>query len=266
MTQAGLTSPPDPSFDRANWPPTPPRIGAAALMLALAVVLWLTGGIWRLAACLLVLDVAVQVLPWKYPRSARSTASIWAEALLYLAAPVIMVVAAVATRQHWLTALPAPLWWPAAALAAAGLVWLSGLPLRALFSGDLAFLAAPVSRPHKAAGCVSTLAAPAGEELLFRAPLLAVSGLGALPVGLAGAVAFVARHHLPPGLHERTAPRVLLTQAAAAAVLGLLTWASRSIYPALLAHYLNNVPSFLLEAGRPTTGRRRLAPAVAEAD
>src|SRR5262249_50428824 len=142
-------------------------------------------------------------------------------------------------------------------------VWLSGMPLRALFSGDLAFLAKPVSRPHKAAGCVSTLAAPAGEEFLFRAPLLAASGLALLPAGLLGAAAFVARHHLPPGLHERTQPRVLATQVAAAVALGLLTWASRSIYPALLAHYLNNVPSFLLAAGRPTTGGPRLAPAGA---
>jgi hypothetical protein len=253
---------PQPSFDRANWPPRPARLVAAALLLAFAGVLLGRGGIWRLGGALLVLDVAAQLLPWRYPRSPRSAVSLWAENLLYLTAPVGLLVAAVATGQPWLRALPAAPWWLAAVALAAALVWLGGLPLRALLSGDLAFLMPPTTRPHKATACVSMAAAPAGEEMLFRAPLLTVTGLGALPLGLLAAVAFVGRHHLPPGLHERTTGRVLATEVVAAAGLGLLTWASRSIYPALLAHYLNNAPSLWLEAGRRLEPAPRPAPAA----
>ncbi len=261
MTATARQAVPAASFDARNWPPGPARLAAAGLLQALAGALASLGRFRRLGGGLVVLDVVAQLLPWRYPRSGRSTVSIWGEALLYLTAPVAVAAAAVTTSQPWLAQIPAPLWWPAAVAVAAALVWLGGIPLRALMSGDLAFLAGVVSRPHKAAGCVSVVAAPAGEEVLFRAPLLAAPGWAVAPLGLLAGVAFVARHHLPPGLHERTSQRTLATQAAAAAALAVLTWASRSIYPALLAHYLNNVPSLLIELGRPTAARSRLAPA-----
>lgn len=259
MTAVAQRMTPQSSFDRANWPPSLARVVAAGLLLALAGALWSLGGIWRLAAWLLALDVAVQLLPWRHPRSARSAVSIWSEALLYLAAPGVLVVAAAVSRQSWVTRLPGAQWWPIAAAVGAALVWISGIPLRALLRGDLAFLAGAVSRPHKFARCVSIAAAPPGEEFLFRAPLLAAAGPAAAPLGLLTAAAFVARHHLPPGLHERTTARVLLIRIAGATALTVLTLASRSIYPALLAHYLNNVPPFLLELGRRTDDRSRLA-------
>jgi hypothetical protein len=45
---------------------------------------------------------------------------------------------------------------------------------------------------------------------------------------------------------------VLLTQSAAALALLALTLASGSIFPALLAHYVNNAPSLVLEVQRRT--------------
>ena len=45
---------------------------------------------------------------------------------------------------------------------------------------------------------------------------LAASGGAAVPLGLLAGVAFVARHHLPPGASARTPRRVLATQSAAA--------------------------------------------------
>jgi hypothetical protein len=50
----------------------------------------------------------------------------------------------------------------------------------------------------------------------------------------------------------RTPPRAVVTQAAAAGALLALTLASGSILPALAAHYVNNLPTLLLEVQRRT--------------
>lgn len=240
------------SFDRANWPPAGTRLAAAVAALVLAGALWAIGGFWRLGAALVVADTAVALLPWRYPRSARSTVSIWAEALLYLGGPWGLVVAAGLSGQGWLARMPSIWWWPVAVAVAAALIWVGGMPLRTLVSGDLAFLAPTVSRRHKAARCVSVAAAPPGEEVMYRAPLLSVHG-GLLPfAGAAGAAAFVARHHLAPGMAGRTTRRMVAAQLGSALALGAMTLISHSLYPALLTHVLNNVPSFLLEITRAT--------------
>lgn len=252
MTAVAEHTTPASSFDRSNWPPAVAQIAAAALMLAYAAAVWPVTGVGPVLAGLLVFDVATQLLPWRYPRSQRTALSIWAEVLLYLAAPTAVLAVAVATGQPWATRPAHPGWYLVALAVGAALVWLGGTPLRALLTGDLAFLAPPVSRRHKWARCVSTAAAPPGEEMMFRAPVLAASGPGAVAFGLLAGAAFVARHHAPPGLHQRTSTRTLLARIAAATALLALTWAAHSIFPALLAHYVNNAPSFLLELQRRT--------------
>ena len=69
-------------------------------------------------------------------------------------------------------------------------------------------------------------------------------------MGLLGAVAFVATHHLQPGANRRRDTRVVLTEIAAGASLLMLTLASRSVYPAMVAHALNNGPGIALELQR----------------
>jgi CAAX prenyl protease-like protein len=252
MTTVAARTAPASSFDRSNWPPAVAQIAAASVELAFAVAVWPVTAVGPVLAGLLVVDVAAQLLPWRYPRSGRSAVSIWAEVLLYLAVPTAALAVAVATGQPWATRTGHPAWYAVAAAVGVALVWAGGTPLRALLSGDLAFLAPPVSRRHKWARCVSAAAAPPGEEMLFRAPVLAAAGPGAAAFGLLAGAAFVARHHLPPGLHERTSTRTLLARIAAAAALLALTWAAHSVFPALLAHYVNNAPSFLLELQRRT--------------
>lgn len=246
---AGRQARNDRSFDEANWPPSRVRLGFAAIALAFAVTLWLTGGRWRIGAVLALADTAVALLPWRYPRSGRGTLSIWAEVLGYQAGPVAMAVVAV----PWLARVPAPLWWPAGVAAGALLIGIGGLPLRALLSGDLAALAAPVSLRHKAARCFSTAVGPPGEEAMYRVPLLVSHGAVLALASIASAASFIGRHHLAPGLHARTTPRMLAAQLTAAIGFTGLTLASRSVYPALIAHLLNNAPGLLLEAGRTTT-------------
>jgi len=254
------------SFDPANWPPDAPRLVAAALEVCFAAALYLVGGFWRLGVPIVVADTCLMLLPWRYPRSERSTFSIWAEAVLYLACPTALFAVAIAGSQPWLSLVPAPQWWPVGFAVGVALVRLSGLPLRAVISGALASLAFPTTVRHKLARCVSIAGAPPGEETLYRAPLLAVHGATMLPLGVLAAVGFVARHHLPPGQHGRTTRRVLATQCVAACALGALTWASRSIYPALLAHALNNTPGLLLEARRPILGEQPGDPEPAMAE
>jgi hypothetical protein len=240
------------TFDFASWRLERARLVAACGMLAFAAATWLAGGVWRLLAVLLVLDVAVQALPWRLPRGERSALSICAEEALYVVVPTLFLAVAAARGEDWIAATPAVWWWAVAVAAGVGLVWLGGMQIRALVSGALAFVAPPLRRPHKWARAASMVVAPPGEEAVFRGAALAASSAAALPLGLLGAVAFVSRHHLPPGVSARTPARAVVTQIVSAAALLGLTLAAGSIYPALLAHYVNNAPSVLLEVQRRT--------------
>ena len=240
------------TFDRAAWRPERARLLSAGGVLVFAGAAWVEGSIWRVAAALLVLDVAVQILPWRLPRAERHVASVVAEEATYLVVPTAFLVVALVQGRSWVTAGAAPWWFAVAVVLGAGLVGLSGMPMRALISGALAFMTPPIRGPHKWARATSVIVAPPGEEALFRGIAVAVSGAAAVPLGLLAGVAFVARHHLAPGVSARTAPRIVVTQAVAAAALLALTLASGSILPTLLAHYVNNMPSLLLEVQRST--------------
>jgi hypothetical protein len=240
------------SFDFAGWRLERTRMVAACCVLVFGAVAWTEGGVWRLLAILLLLDVAVQALPWRLPRGERSALSICTEEALYLVAPTVFLVVALARGEEWITAVPAVWWYPVAVGAGGALVWIGGMSIRALVSGALAFVAPPLRRPHKWARAASMVLAPPGEEAVFRGVALAAAPAMALPLGLLGGVAFVSRHHLPPGVSARTPARAVVTQIVSAAGLLGLTLASGSIYPALLAHYVNNAPSVLLEVQRPT--------------
>lgn len=250
---AGEVVQPATSFDAYQWPPTKARIVAAGLTLAFAAALWAQGGVGRVLGTLLLLDTLVQILPWRYPRSARRGSSVWLEASLYLAAPVTFAVVMVITgHAPWLTRWPAAGWVLAAVGVGGALLWLGGANLRLLLLGGVKFVAAPVTGPHKWARATTVVVAPPCEEMVFRGVVLSTAGVAALPVGLLGAIAFVARHHLPTGRSPRTSDREFLTQALAAVALLWLRYTSGSIIPALIAHVLNNIPSTLLEFQRPT--------------
>jgi hypothetical protein len=240
------------TFDLAGWRPERARLLAAASVAVFAAAAWAQGSIWRLAAGLLLLDLGIQLLPWRLPRKERHVASVCVEEIAYLVVPTAFFAVALARGETWATALPAPWWFAVAVAVGAGLVLLGGLSIRLLLSGTLGCLAPPLRRPHKWARAFNAAVAPPGEEAVFRGIALAASGGAAVPLGLLGGVAFVARHHLPPGASARTPRRVLVTQSAAALALLGLTLASGSIFPALLAHYVNNAPSLVLEVQRRT--------------
>ncbi|MFD7625423.1 type II CAAX prenyl endopeptidase Rce1 family protein [Streptomyces sp. NPDC059851] len=244
-------------FDWARWPLSRGRLAAAACVLAFAVALAGTGGSARVVAVLLVAETLLLCLPWRLPRTTRSVAGFWTETLCGLIAPLGAVAVAWWTDAAW-WGQSADWWWYAAGGAlGAALIWASGMNLRALATGELAFLAGPTRPGHGYARATATLVGPAGEEALFRGVVLTTAAGTAAPLGLLAAAAFVARHHVPPGANGRDSTRAMGVEIGSAAALLALTAASQSLYPALLAHLLNNIPPAVLQfqcarSGRPT--------------
>ncbi|MCX4527003.1 hypothetical protein OG982_15205 [Streptomyces sp. NBC_01551] len=244
-------------YDWARWPLSRGRLAAAACVLAFAAALWSTGGSARAVAALLVAETLLLCLPWRLPRTTRSVAGFWTETLCGLIAPLGAIAVAAWSGASWL-GRGADWWWFAAGAALGGcLILASGMNPRALVTGELAFLAGPTRPGHGYARATATLVGPAGEEALFRGVVLSAAAGPAAPLGLLAAAAFVARHHIPPGANGRDSARAMGVEIGSAVALLALTAASHSLYPALLAHLLNNIPPAVLQfqcarSGRPT--------------
>lgn len=239
---------PLPAFDRTGWPPGTRQVMAAGATAALALALWDTDRtVLRVAAVLLLVEAVLMGLPWRLPRDARSATSVWAETLAGLLAPLGMITLAAFTMPGWLTR-SADWWWYAAAAAVGALLFaLSGLGISSLFTGEAAFILGSTPRSHARARAFAGAVGVVGEELLYRAPVLIVTSS---PLGLLAGTGFVARHHIQPGTNRRGTARSTVVELAGAALLLALTWWSQSIYPAMLAHLLNNLPQIVMELQR----------------
>ncbi|WP_369173403.1 hypothetical protein AB5J49_38050 [Streptomyces sp. R28] len=237
------------AFDRASYVFDVRRLTAICCVVAFAIGLWsMDSTTTRVLAVLLVLEIALMILPWRVPRTMRSGLSFWSETLVGLVAPLGALVLTAVTRPDWLSK-GADWWWFVLAVATtAGLITLSNMRMKSLLSGELAFVFGPTPRAHGAARAFASAVCPAGEEAVFRAPVLLIGAT--TPLGLLGAIAFVARHHIQPGTNRRGTTRSTAVEISAPAALLLLTMASGSIYPALLAHVLNNIPTIVLELQR----------------
>ena len=202
----------------------------------------------RAIAVLLLVEAVLIGLPWRVPRGRRGGVSFWAESLCGTIASIGAIVLVLVDRPGWLRSAGGWWWYPVAMLFAAGLILLSGLNLRAVLGGELAFVLGPTRRSHSLARSYATVVGAVGEELLFRAPV--ALWLRSTPLAMLGAVGFVGRHYIPPGSNRRGALRGTLAELAAAAGLWGLTLASGSIYPAMIAHLLNNLPQLVVELQR----------------
>lgn len=251
-----------PTFDRTTWRPSTRRVAAAGCVVAFACALPQTpvagpGSGWLLAG-LMIAEVLALLLPWGLPRNGRGAGSFWLEALLGLTAPVGCLVVVLFHQPDWLRAAGDWPWYVAGVAFGAGLVALSGLDLRSLVSGDLAFVMGPTPRSHAIARACTSVTGPLGEEFLFRGVLLVAAAPVALPLGLLAAVAFVARHHVSAGSNMRGSARGMIIEITAAAGFLAMTMWSGSIYPALVAHLLNNVPMVVLHVQTALPGEDEL--------
>lgn len=230
------------------------RLCAAACVLAFAGAFAFEGELARVLAALVLIDVAVLSLPWRVPRAARSMRSIWLENLASQAMPLGAVTALLVFGPAWLWHVGSWWWYPVALVLGVAVVAISGLNLRMLFSGELAFLAGPRPRAHAAVHAICAVTGPPGEETVFRGVVFLASGIGAVVMPALAAVAFVARHYLPRQAASRIGARGLVTQVAGAVVMLSLTVASRSLYPAIAAHLINNAPQAFLVVQRGRIG------------
>ena len=240
---------PAPTFDRDAWLLDARRTVAVAAVLSYVYALAATGRpLLRLVALLQVVELAAMCLPWRLPRHERGAAGYWLESAAGLVAPVGATVAVACVAPDWARRGGAWWWYPLAVLLAAGLVAASGMRLSALRDGRLAFVLGPTPRAHGLARAATAALAPVGEEVVYRGCLLALTG--AVPIGLLGAAAFVAGHHVPPGANRRGDSRSTLVEVLGAVAWLALTLASGSAWPAALSHGLVNLPAVVLELQR----------------
>jgi hypothetical protein len=250
MTQAPAQPGPVSSFDLAGWRWSPARVPAAAGTIAFAVALCAVrpAALPALGAAL-VLEVLLVCLPWRLPRLDRTGPSFWAESLCGVLGPAVALAVLAAMPGLGPLARGTAWWWYlVAAGLGAGLIACGGMRVQWLLTGQLAFAVGPTPRAQGLARAFCATVAAAGEEALFRAPVLMLSA--PLSMGLLGAVGFVATHHLQPGTNRRDNTRAVVTEIAAGASLLTLTLACHSIYPAMVAHALNNGPGIALELQR----------------
>lgn len=248
----------DPWFDRSSLALDPERLTGGATTLAYAVTLLAVASgtahpaVFDVSACALTLQTVLLWLPWRLPRSRRSGTGFWVECCLGLIGSSTAWIAALAAGAAWLTSGCAWWWYAAGAAVGACLSILAGVRIDAVFSGEAAFLMGPTRRSHGVARAFCGLLGAPGEEALYRAPLLSPHGTGPA-FGIVAASAFVGSHHAGAGRNGRGTPRSTFLEIAAAVLLMLVTVGSGSIYPALVAHLINNIPAVVVELQRDKT-------------
>jgi membrane protease YdiL (CAAX protease family) len=239
----------DPILDRASWRLDPGRLCSGAAVLAYAVALWsahVPG--FRLIAAFTAAEVLLLWLPWRLPRRRRSPGGYWLESLVAMSAPVLAGCVSSATGASWLTAGSRWWWYLIGAVLGAGLLVVGGVRVRRVVSGELAFVLGPTQRSHALAVAISGVVGVPAEEALFRAPLLTAAT--STSFALLAAVAFVACHHIQPGTNGRGTTRATAVEILGAVGLAALVAASGSIYPAVIAHLINNIPGVAIELQR----------------
>lgn len=232
--------------------PSQPWVRASTIVAAMgyaACLLWLPGRV-RILAPFVILDVAGGLLLWRIDRQLNSLRGRLMENFGYLTT-FILIIATLAVFSPALALTFGPPYWYLAGLGSGLLlIWLSGMRVSSLLSGELAFLAGP--KPWGAA-IVSTAAITSGavaEEALYRGGAIGAAGLAIVPIAILGALTFCGKHHLPGWAANRWNRRTLSVEIVSAVIFLVLVIASHSLYPAILAHIVNNLPSVVLQVQR----------------
>lgn len=239
----------DSSFDRASWSWDNARLAGAGAVVVFAAGMFSVHNSWfRALAVVAVVELLVVVLPWRVPRAGRSGPSFWAESLAGTVSALGAIAVVAVAGPSWLSQVGDWWWYVVAVPVAAGLLAVSGLEPEPVWRGDIAFVLGPTPRSHAAARIYAATVGTVGEEFLFRAP--AVLWIASPPLALLAAVGFAGRHYVQPGDNRRGSVRQTTAELTAALALLVITELSKSIYPALVVHVLNNLPQIVMELQR----------------
>ena len=211
-----------------------------------------------LTAAAIATNVIAYLLPWQVPRDTRTPFGYWFEVLVCTAPLAVATAGWLAldpngARADLPSSHPTVLWlsiWLVVAVAIGIVViWSSVINMRALVSGDLAFIAGPLP-PHRAAArSWSVIVSVLSEEVIFRGVPAGIGSYQTLAM-LVGAVAFVSGHHMVRGSQDQMRWRVVGNQMGAATLLGGLVMLSGSVWPAVTAHTIANIPHIALDFQR----------------
>lgn len=239
----------------------PPHPGVFTLPVygyAISLVALGNGAPYIFTAAVVAAIAVVHSLPWRVPREDRTPFGYWFETL-------VCAVPLVAGAVWWLAmdlhgargALPStrptmfwlPAWLVIAIAVGIVIAWSSGVNLRALRTGDLAFLAGHLPAHRATARIWTNVVCIVSEEVIFRG---VPAGIGTyqVPVMLVGAMAFVSGHHMVRGAQHRLQWRVVGNETGAAVLLGGLVMLSGSIWPAIAAHAIADIPDVTLDLQR----------------
>jgi hypothetical protein len=235
----------------------PAVFGVPVYGYAIFVLVTGNGAAYFFTAAVVAAHAVVYSLPWRVPRDDRTPFGYWFESVVCTVPLLAGTVGWLALNPHGARAdlpstRPAAVWLPAwlAVALAVGivLVWRSGINLRALRTGDLAFLAGPLPAHRAAARTWIVVVSVVSEEIIFRG---VPAGMGAfqLPTMLFGAMAFVSGHHMVRGT-GRPRWRVVGNETGAAVLFGGLVLLSGSVWPAVAAHAIANIPHVTLDLQR----------------
>jgi hypothetical protein len=226
------------------------RASTSVAAVAYAACLLRLSGPARILALFVMLDVAAGLLLWRVDCRLRSLRGRLVEDSGYLAVFVATFAALAISSPAWALRPGHAYWYVVALIAGLMLVRLSGMRIGSLLSGELAFLAGPKAWAPAILNCSVMTSAVVAEEALYRGGVLGNAGLPIVLVGLFGALTFCGKHHLPGWATSRWNRRVLGVEVASAVVFLALVVGSHSLYPAVLAHFVNNLPSIILQVQR----------------
>ncbi len=232
------------------------RLIGTAVIAAYIAALVSRGSFSVVLGLLVAADAVAALTLWRIdPRRGAVGRARLLENLGYLTVFVTVLLATVVAAPPWAGRFGDWQWYPAAVVAGLALMWLGGTRLRPLWSGQLAFVAGRKPRSHAVVNGLNMSAGAAAEEVMYRSVALTGAGIGVVAVSMLGGLAFVLRHHLPGWAARRSGLRTYATELGAAAALLTLTVLSHSIYPAVLAHLVNNAPVIALEVQRGWQGQ-----------
>lgn len=228
--------------------------------LIYSIVLAVSGKryVFSVLAALIAVHAITHLLPWRVPRDDRTSFGYWIEVLV-CTSPLVMSTAlwfVFPVHGTWASLLPRPplqlsppVWFGIAGIGAAVLVRLSGINLASLRTGDLAFLIGPLAVDKVAARICATAFSVVAEEVVYRGIPAGIVSYRPVTI-LCAAIAFIANHHMVRGTGVQIHPRVICFEASAAMIFGGLVMLSGSIWPAVLAHTIANIPHVVLDIQR----------------